>query len=73
MGWEFIEEKFNILIVYILFNMNIFQQKYKFLTKFAPLKNDFQGEGGAGYWGDSAAAAHHPHMANHKDWAWFWK
>jgi len=35
------------------------------------------GEGGpAGYWGDSvsgvtAAAAHHPHMANHKDWAWF--
>ena len=53
--------------------MNIFQQKYKFLTKFAPLKNDFQGEGGAGYWGDSAAAAHHPHMANHKDWAWFWK
>ena len=37
----------------------------------------FTGEGGpAGYWGDSvsgvtAAAAHHPHMANHKDWAWF--
>jgi len=32
------------------------------------------GEGGpAGYWGDSVGgvSAHHPHMANHKDWAWF--